>query len=722
MPKATEAQTENAIPNFKLEVLFINGTIIISSMTNNNNKQYITWLKKRSMLYQAKLLAQKISGKKIQWQQPYAVPQTESVIKTASVWFSAYPDSMITRSKWNILQSLADTKLWNAFGEIGIDAVHTSPMKLAGGIVNKKFTPTIDGRFDRIAFNIDPVLGTETDYLNMVNTAARHKAIIAGDIIPGHTGKGADFLLAIRNHHDYPGIYDLIEIDQKDWHLLPKVNNEWESVNLSIASIKKLHQKGYIPGRLQRVLFSVPGASKKETGWDATGEIPGVDGRVRRWVYLHYFKPGQPTMNWLDPSHAAQRIISGDIIQSFHILRNKIVRLDATPFLAIEPKPKSLNAWSEGHPCSTIATNNIACLIRKLGGWSFQELNLTLDAIKSYSQNGSELFYDFITRPALQHALLTKNATFLHFMLKLMREYNINPRSLIHGMQNHDEITYELVHFIEHSKDKFNYENKIISGKNLRDKIVKQMHSLAINTEIPYTQISGNGLCITFTGLVAARLKITDIYNLTDKQKEIIKRGHLLMVMFNAMQPGVFIISGWDLVGALPLPLDKVKHLVADGDYRWINRGAYDLMDSNPKASVFLSNVPKALSLYGSIPKQLKDPNSFVLQLKHILKIRKQYQIDLAEQIAVPKVKNKGAIIMVHKLTKKSFYQIIALNFSDETIMEKLNLNALKLNNLIGHQVTDLLTNKKYDTVNRNGILKIELKALQGKILLLAKL
>ncbi len=77
---------------------------------------------------------------------------------------------------------------------------------------------------------------------------------------------------------------------------------------------------------------------------------------------------------------------------------------------------------------------------------------------------------------------------------------------------------------------------------------------------------------------------------------------------------------------------------------------------------------------------------------------------------------------MVHKLTKKSFYQIIALNFSDETIMEKLNLNALKLNNLIGHQVTDLLTNKKYDTVNRNGILKIELKALQGKILLLAKL
>jgi trehalose synthase len=688
-------------------------------MTNNYNKQYITWLEKRSMLYHAKLLAQKISGKKIQWQQPYAIPQTESVIKTASVWFSAYPDSMIIPSEQNILQSLADTKLWKVFEEIGINAVHTSPMKLAGGIVNKKYTATVDGRFDRIAFNIDPALGTETDYLNMVNTAARHKAIIAGDIIPGHTGKGADFQLALRNYKDYSGTYDLIEIDRKDWHLLPKVDDEWKSVNLDYDVIEKLQKRGYIPGRLQRVLFSVPGAPKKETGWDATGEIPGVDGRVRRWVYLHYFKPGQPTMNWLDPSHAAQRIISGDIVQSFYILKNKIVRLDATPFLAIEPIPNSLNAWSEGHPCSTIATNNIACLIRKLGVWSFQELNLTLDAIKTYSQNGSELFYDFITRPALQHALLTKDATFLDFMLKLMREYNINPRSLIHGMQNHDEITYELVHFIEHSKDKFNYENKILSGKNLRDKIVEQMYSIAINPEIPYTKLSGNGLCTTFTGLVAARLKITDIYNLTAKQKEIIKRGHLLMAMFNAIQPGVFIISGWDLVGALPLPLDKIEHLISDGDYRWINRGAYDLLGSNPKAAVSTSNVPKALSLYGSIPKQLKDSNSFVSQLKHILKIRKRYQIDLAEQIAVPKVNNKDAVIMIHKLPKNSAYQITALNFGDETIAEKLNLNALKLNNLIGHRVIDLLSNKKYGTVEKNGILQIELKALQGKILLI---
>ena len=29
-----------------------------------------------------------------------------------------------------------------------------------------------------------------------------------------------------------------------------------------------------------------------------------------------------------------------------------------------------------------------------------------------------------------------------------------------------------------------------------------------------------------------------------------IQRAHLLLAMYNAMQPGVFALSGWDLVGA----------------------------------------------------------------------------------------------------------------------------------------------------------------------------
>ena len=48
--------------------------------------------------------------------------------------------------------------------------------------------------------------------------------------------------------------------------------------------------------------------------------------------------------------------------------------------------------------------------------------------------------------------------------------------------------------------------------------------------------------------------------------------------MANAMQPGVFSLSSWDLVGALPLPAAAVAERMKDQDYRWINRGGVDLL------------------------------------------------------------------------------------------------------------------------------------------------
>jgi hypothetical protein len=68
-------------------------------------------------------------------------------------------------------------------------------------------------------------------------------------------------------------------------------------------------------------------------------------------------------------------------------------------------------------------------------------------------------------------------------------------------------------------------------------------------------------------------------------QIDKIKRLHLLLAFYNAFQPGVFALSGWDLVGALTLPADSVRERLADGDTRWINRGAYDLIGSNPRAT-----------------------------------------------------------------------------------------------------------------------------------------
>jgi len=58
-----------------------------------------------------------------------------------------------------------------------------------------------------------------------------------------------------------------------------------------------------------------------------------------------------------------------------------------------------------------------------------------------------------------------------------------------------------------------------------------------------------------------------------------------------------------------------VRERLADGDTRWINRGAYDLLGSNPEAARSSAGLPRATALYGSLPQQLRKPDSFASQL-----------------------------------------------------------------------------------------------------------
>ena len=52
---------------------------------------------------------------------------------------------------------------------------------------------------------------------------------------------------------------------------------------------------------------------------------------------------------------------------------------------------------------------------------------------------------------------------------------------------------------------------------------------------------------------------------------------------------GVFQLSVWDLVGAIQLDRDELEpSFLADGDTRWLNRPAYDLLGSNLTKLYFL--------------------------------------------------------------------------------------------------------------------------------------
>src|SRR6201995_5322267 len=469
-----------------------------------DSRAYVDWLRGESMLTDANRLANQLSGQGSMWQNPYAHPDPRAAVEPASVWFTAYPLSFVTRTGETVLSALADPSLWQAFRRIGIDTVHTGPVKLAGGLNGRRRTPSVDGHFDRISMDVDPAFGTEEDFRRLCITAAEYDGTIIDDIVPGHTGKGADFRLAEMGYKDYPGIYHMVSIAPKDWHLLPEIPDGEDSVNLDGEAEARLERAGYIIGQLQRVIFYEPGG--KETNWSAPRVVTGVDGVQRRWVYLHYFKDGQPSINWLDPSFAGMRLVIGDALHSLADLGTGGLRLDANGFLGAEKTAAEDNAaWSEGHPLSEAANHLIASMVRKVGGFTFQELNLTIDDIREIGEAGADLSYDFINRPAYQHALATADTEFLRLTLRTTLEHGVDPASLVHALQNHEELTYELVHWSTgHRDDVYTYKGEEITGEQLGQSVRADLTEKLTGPHAPYNLIfTTNGIACTTATVIA---------------------------------------------------------------------------------------------------------------------------------------------------------------------------------------------------------------------------
>ncbi|MCZ6829767.1 MAG: alpha-amylase family glycosyl hydrolase [Gammaproteobacteria bacterium] len=647
-----------------------------------SHSSHIEWLKSRSMLLKYEPLIQSLAGKSIQWQYAFGNSRPEDALKLSSVWFAAYPDSLMGCQGAKVLEILGTPQLHQTLSEIGIQAIHTGPMKRSGSITGTEYGSSIDGNFDRIEQLVDPSYGDQSQYQEMVSTARQHGIAIIGDLVPGHTGKGPDFRLAEQNVPGFTGLFTMIEIDPKDWPVLPPIPPGEDSVNLSQSLVQTLKQRGYgVIGPLDAEVFARP--EIKESSWSVTDIVRGVDGQDRRWAYLHIFKEGQPSLNWSDPSFAAHRLLTADLLHSLQVLGTRGLRLDATMFLGIESRPDPEKGWLAGHPLSTQVTNMLGMMIRKFGGFSFQELNVDLDKVKESLSSGPEFNYDFTTRPAYLYALVVGDGGPLRLMLRQMLEYEIQPIRMVHGLQNHDELMLETTHLNINGGQEFDYEGTQERGDRLFEQIHQTVIRKTTGDHAPYNQVfaMSPGICSTLPGLIAATLDIPDLSQITPEQIEQIKRIHLLAAAYNALQAGVFVLSGWDLVGALPIPMESVKELVADNDSRWINRGGYDLMGIVESEDRSIQGLPKARSLYGSLPDQLQNRDSFAFLLKSLLSLRDSLGIAQSELVAVPSVTSEGVVILVNKLPraegKTQAWQISALNFAKSPIKQKLEYSDL---------------------------------------------
>jgi trehalose synthase len=161
---------------------------------------------------------------------------------------------------------------------------------------------------------------------------------------------------------------------------------------------------------------------------------------------------------------------------------------------------------------------------------------------------------------------------------------------------------------------------------------------------------------------------------MTPSQKSEVQRLHLLAATFNAMQPGVFALSGWDLVGALEVQPEDLGSWLDDRDYRWMNRGGFDLMGVNPAADASRSGLPRAAAIYGTLPEQLRDPNSFASQLKRMLRARRASRIAFSKLVSVPEVDSRSVVVMLLKRPEDTGWVITALNFGQEPVNDTIRL------------------------------------------------
>ena len=207
------------------------------------------------------------------------------------------------------------------------------------------------------------------------------------------------------------------------------------------------------------------------------------------------------------------------------------------------------------------------------------------------------------------------------------------------------------MHFwTQHKDTTFTFRGRPVKGGALRDTIRAEMHQRLLGLAAPYNLKAANGISCTTATVAGAALGISDLRHLTEAERRDIQRAHLLLALFNAMQPGVFALSGWDLVGALTLPAESVKDLIAEGDTRWVNRGAYDLLGKHPSVTTSSSELPRAQALYGPLPEQLARPDSFASELGRMLRVRAKYRIHESEQVELPSVRARGLVVMVHRL------------------------------------------------------------------------
>ena len=86
----------------------------------------------------------------------------------------------------------------------------------------------------------------------------------------------------------------------------------------------------------------------------------------------------------------------------------------------------------------------------------------------------------------------------------------IDQASLVHAMQNHDELTYELVHFATtHKDDMYQLADEKLNGADLAETVRQTLRDKLTGDAGPYNStFTTNGIACTTASVITATLGI----------------------------------------------------------------------------------------------------------------------------------------------------------------------------------------------------------------------
>lgn len=652
---------------------------------------YMSYLERRSMLNHASRLSQIVSGSNMNWRHPANEPMPEHILAQGDVWLHIHPQNVRSSLENTPLRQLDNPLFWAMLRKTGIGGLYVAPTGASGSLRDTQEHLDFVGSGDIIQYTFAGNVGTEDDYAQMLRHASEQKILLGGDILPLASGIGPDFFLSAHNVRDYPGLYCMLEAPRALWpHLPPSppAGDDWRVLPLNEEQTAALAEAGFIPKKMRQE--SLPYVPK--SGWAATGEVKGADGTTRRWVYRYVYNYRRPLLNLYDPSHLADKLLSGSLIYQVGILGNALAGFQTAPLIGLEAEGTEQRGID--NPANYMASLGLAGELarqsRAYGGWTWLRDELPLPLMRAALRSGPDLAKDGVFSPALEHALLSGRKELLEFMLDEALRHEVDFRRLVHISSGPYGVDYSLPHLrylagMAEDSAAGGLKQRAAELLELTLEQAGRRALAAAGGEESLSAFEGNVLYSTPLGLAGTALGPRPPDALAGAFETEARRGHMLLQFFKAMLPGIFMLGGQDLAGTMPLRPQILLQPDGNWNRRLSTAGSYPLTLRAETSGFSGQGIPAARNIYGPLDAQSHDPNSALNELAGIIRLRRELHMDKATLAGRLRTRGEGMLALFTRLPEDSPLSppgrqagiILLGNFSRLKSEEKIDLAGL---------------------------------------------